>query len=912
MDQAVFKIDYEKHILENGLEVIVHEDHEDPVVAIAILYHVGSNRERPGKTGFAHFFEHMLFQNSEHVGKGNFVKMIEDAGGTMNGGTWQDGTIYYEVVPKNALDRILWLESDRMGYMINTVTQDVLDNEKEVVKNEKRQRVDNQPYGHVNDVIDKNLFPEGHPYSWQIIGSMEDLNRATIDDVKEFYQEYYGPNNATLVIAGDVDLNETMNLVNKYFAEIPARGNHRVPGKNPVILENTKKIYFEDPLISLPQLTLTFPTVEETHTDFYPLAFLGSILAAGKRAPLYRIIVEQKQQAPRVIAHNRSLELAGKFRIQIKANPSVTLNDVLDSIHEAFDLLLKEGIDARDIQKIKNAQEVEFYHGISNVLNKAFQLAQYNVFRGEPDKLAEEIKALMQVSEEDILRVFQTYIYNKPCVITSFVPKGKSDRIITGSTLAEVDYEDENNSNPHPMLHDMSVDVLKTPSKIDRNIIPPLAAQLELKQPDLWTDYSDSGINVLGIEDGRLPLIEFSIRWHGGLLLDDPNKIGVANAISDSMKEGTRHKTPEQLQDAINLLGANIQMYTTSEYIDMYVSTLSRNFAKTWEIVQEMWLAPRWDENEFRRIKKRILSDIETQTSKPDIMAGLLLKQKLYENHILSNFTLGSKGSIQDMTLSDLQSYYQDNFHPGLLSIHAAGNLTKGTLIDSSNNFLSENYSHSVPRIEIQDLQAPAGNILYLIDQPGASQSVINVGRLGVKGNDPILDTLHFINYRLGGNFNSILNTKLREEKGYTYGVSSSWTRRKNPGLFVINTRVQSEVTAESLDILIQTLNQLPELFTDEVIDHTRQVILRSHARAFESLNQKINILEKIASYNLPLNYIERKITQYQNISSDSLSEVISDYYQPKQMVYIVVGDVQKIRPSLKKLGFQDIQISTI
>ena len=910
MDQSVFKIDYHKLVLENGLEVILHEDHRDPVVAVAILYHVGSNREKPGKTGFAHFFEHMLFQNSENVGQGNFIKMIEEVGGTMNGGTWQDGTIYYEVVPKNALERILWLESDRMGFMINTVTQEVLDNEKEVVKNEKRQRVDNQPYGHVADVIDKNLFPEKHPYSWQIIGSMEDLNQASIEDVKSFYQEFYGPNNATLVVAGDMDILETTALIKKYFAEIPPRGAASLPEAIPAVMNEDKSLLYEDPLISLPQLTLTFPTVEETHQDYYPLAFLGSILASGKRAPLYKIIVEQKQLAPRVIAHNRSLELAGKFSIRIKANPSVMLDEVLSAIHEAFELLVKNGIDERDIQKIKNSQEIEFYHGISNVLNKSFQLAQFNVFRGDPNKLAEEVKALMKVRKSDIMRVFHEYIYKKPCVMTSFVPKGQVHLAVHGSIPAQVTLESGVSYTPNGLPEVQETDFRTTPSRFNRKIIPPLNAELPIKQPDLWSGKSEAGIHIFSIEDTRLPLIEFSVRWHGGMLLDHPQKIGVANAMSDIMKEGTRYKTPEELQDTIHLLGSNIQMYTNSEYIDLTVSTLTRNFEKTWDIIQEMLLEPRWDAQEFERIKQKIQADIKTQTSKPEIMAGLLLKEKIYQDHILANFTLGNLQSIQEIQLHDLKGFYAQHFYPGLLSLQLAGDLSNRALQNMANTtFPKYKFPNQNNLLNLRHPQNPVGHMLYMIDIPGASQSVINIGRLGLSGNDPNLDIVNFINYRLGGNYNSVLNTRLREEKGYTYGVSSSWTRRKNPGLFVINTSVQTSVTAEALDIIIRTLNELPEVFTEKTIDQTRQVILRSHARAFESLHQKINILEKIATYDLPLYFVDRKIELYKSLDRKTILDAIAKYYQSSQMIYIVAGDVQKIRPGMEKMGFKDIQV---
>ncbi|MGB1308776.1 MAG: M16 family metallopeptidase [Oceanihabitans sp.] len=290
-----FKIAYEKFTLDNGLEVILHEDHSDPIVAVATMMHVGSNREKPGKTGFAHFFEHMSFNDSENVPVGANRKMIPEWGGSRNGGTWSDGTVYYEVVPKDAFEKILWIDSDRFGYMINTVTESALEREKQVVKNEKRQRVDNAPYGYTDEIIRKNLYPEGHPYSWTVIGALPDLQAATITDVKEFYTTYYGAKNGSLVIAGDIDIAETKALVKKWFGEIPSGPDVEALKPMPVNLTETKSLYFEDNFAKLPELRMVIPTIEEYHKDVYALQVLGQLLSGSKNAPLYQVVVEEKK-----------------------------------------------------------------------------------------------------------------------------------------------------------------------------------------------------------------------------------------------------------------------------------------------------------------------------------------------------------------------------------------------------------------------------------------------------------------------------------------------------------------------------------------------------------------------------------------------------------------------------------------
>ena len=378
-------LDYEKITLDNGLEVVLHQDNSDPIVAVAILVHAGSNREKPGRTGFAHFFEHMLFQRSENVPDGGFFKNINEWGGTFNGGTWTDGTVYYEVVPKDALEKVLWMESDRMGYFINAVTLASLEGEKPVVQNEKRQRVDNQPYGHTQSVILKALYPEGHPYNWTVIGELEDLQNATLEDVKEFYEKWYGPNNATLVIAGDIDKNAVSDMAKKYFGEIPSRGIDTPMAPQPVSLNETKVFSYEDNFARLPEIRMTYPTVGQYHPDQWALDALGQILSSGKRAPLYKAIVEESKVAPEVSSFNNSNELAGTFTIRVRANGGTDLDSVRSVINQTLADFDKEGFNVKDLDRIKAGLETNFYNGISSVLGKAFQLATYNEYAGSPD-----------------------------------------------------------------------------------------------------------------------------------------------------------------------------------------------------------------------------------------------------------------------------------------------------------------------------------------------------------------------------------------------------------------------------------------------------------------------------------------------------------------------------------------------
>ena len=335
--ETVHSIPFEKYTLPNGLNVVLNEDKSDPIAALAVYYHVGSSREIPGKTGFAHLFEHMMFQRSENVGEDEFFRNIQGAGGTLNGSTSQDRTNYYEVVPKNALEMVMWLESDRMGYLTNTVTKASLVNQQNVVQNEKRESVDNAAYGFNSGLIAKSLYPAGHPYSWTVIGEMEDLTNATVEDVRAFHKKFYAPNNATLTVSGDINKEEVKALIEKYFGEIPAGESIEKREPMPATIASTVRLYHEDNFAKAPQLTMVFPTVQRYSKDSYSLNFLGELLANTKKAPLYVVLVKDKKLTSRVMTRNGSQELAGSFMISVAANPGVNLTDVEKAIFEGFE-----------------------------------------------------------------------------------------------------------------------------------------------------------------------------------------------------------------------------------------------------------------------------------------------------------------------------------------------------------------------------------------------------------------------------------------------------------------------------------------------------------------------------------------------------------------------------------------------
>ena len=436
-------IEFEKFILDNGLEVILHIDRSDPIVAINLAAKVGSGREKPGRTGFAHLFEHLLFLDSENLGYGGLDEMNTRIGGDgTNGFTTNDMTQYFQAVPKEGLEKIIWAEADKLGWFINTVTQDVLDNEKQVVKNEKRQRVDNRPYGHNRYIVSKAIYPSNHPYNWQVIGSLEDLDSSTLDDVKEFYSKWYVPNNVTLTLSGDFKKSEAKNLITKYFGEIPKGEDISTYEAEPVSLKADKSFYHEDNFATLPQLSITWPTVKQYHPDSYALDILINYLTEGKNAPLNQSMIEEDKVTSQISSYNHTKEIAGELYMFMSPNENKSIDSLLPPLKKGFARFENNGISERDLNRIKAGVEVDFYQNIQSALGKAIQLSEYNTFTNNPGFFEEEINNILSVTEEDIMRVYNKYIKGKNAVYVSFVPKGQIKLALSGAVKAEIEEEE--------------------------------------------------------------------------------------------------------------------------------------------------------------------------------------------------------------------------------------------------------------------------------------------------------------------------------------------------------------------------------------------------------------------------------------------------------------------------------------
>jgi zinc protease len=906
-EKTAFKVDYEKFTLDNGLQVVFHVDKSDPVVAVALTSHVGSAREKEGRTGFAHLFEHLLFLESENLGKGGLDKMSARIGGSgANGSTSRDRTNYYQTVPSDALEKMLWAEADKLGWFINTVTEEVVNKEKQVVKNEKRQSYDNAPYGQTSYVIDQNLYPANHPYHWQVIGSLEDLQNATLADVKEFYRRWYVPNNVTLVVTGDFEPGQAKAWVEKYFGEIKKGESIPKMEKKPVVLSETKKLFHEDNFARLPELTMAWPTVPMYHPDSYALRVLSTYLSDGKKAPFNQVLIDEKQLAPRVNMYNNNAEIAGQFMLSVRGYDKIDLNKIHSAIFEAFTKFEKEGLSESDLSRIKAGQEVAFYNGLASVQGKGFQLAQYQIFAGDPGFVTKDIQNMMAVSVEDVKRVYNQYLKGKHYVVTSFVPKGQTNLVLAGSKKASV--VEEKIVEGAEGKFDLSAKTTyeRTPSSFDRTKEPAYGKSPEITVPAVWETKLGNGMKVLGIENREVPLVQFSLRIQGGLLMEDPAKVGVANLLAESLTKGTKNKTTAQLEEAIDALGASISITADDEDITVNGRTLARNYAATMALVQEMLLEPRWDAKEFELSKQKTESQIKGQKANPNSIAANQYKQILYgKDHILSNNILGTEASLKAITLQDLQRYYNSNLSPTLAAFHVVGALEKDQAVAALNGLAQNWKAKEVAMPTFKTPAAPTASKVYFYDVPGAKQSVLRFGYLALPATHPDYYPVQVMNYILGGgSFASQLTQQLREGKGYTYGISSSFSGSALPGPFTIQSGVRSNVTYESASLVKDILQNYGPTFSAQDLDVTKGFLVKSTARSFETMGAKLGMLQNISAYGWPYDYAKQRVNLVNGMTLDKIKALASQYVNPNKMHYLIVGDAATQLKKLEELGF--------
>ncbi|MGL5905297.1 MAG: M16 family metallopeptidase [Shewanella sp.] len=893
-------IPYKKYQLANGLTVILHQDNSDPLVHVDVTYHVGSARELAGRSGFAHLFEHMMFQGSANVADEQHFEVVTEAGGTLNGTTNTDRTNYFQTVPNNQLEKMLWLESDRMGFLLPALTSQKFEVQRETVKNERAQRIDNQPYGRMNERFNQAFYPQGHPYSWPVIGWPEDLNRATVDDVKHFFQRWYGPNNATLTIGGDFDEMQTLAWINQYFGEIP-KGPEVLPDpKTPVELASTRYISMEDN-VHLPLIRMAFPTVYASHGDEAALDLLANILGGGKTSLLYKNLVKDGYAVQASVSHPCQ-ELACQMSIYALANPAkgVTLAQLEQQILDSINEFEQRGVTEADLQKVKVQFEAETIFGLQSVKGKVSTLALNQTMFGEPNKIAADLARYANVTKDDVMRVFQKYIKNKPQVVMSVVPQGMR------ALIAHPD-----NFTPQPLTvaqtavaADLPLSTLQ--STFDRTSMPPAGPAPKIKVPDIWTHRLDNGIEVMGTQSTETPTVELVIYLNGGHRLVPVAKAGLASLTAEMLNESSQKRSSEALSQALEMLGSTID-FSASEYQStIKVSALTAHLDETLAILEEKLFQPGFTEADFIRVKQQQLQQIQHMQADPGYIADTALLGLLYgSNNTLGVSDMGTLASVAGLTLADVKAFYAEQYRGGNAKIVTVANLSETALLPKLAG-LSEWQGQASVLPPLKPFPQLSGGTLYIIDKPGAAQSVINIAKRAqpydATGN---YFKSYLMNYPLGGAFNSRINLNLRENKGYTYGARSQFTGGAETGDFVASSDVRTDVTAQALVEFIKEMSVYQQSgITPAELAFMRSSVSQGQALDYETPYQKAGFMRMIQRYQLSPDFTAEQDKIINTITKAQIDALAATEVDIKQMIILVVGDKAKIAADLARLGY--------
>ncbi|QBF82138.1 insulinase family protein [Shewanella maritima] len=893
-------IPYKKYRLANGLTVILHQDNSDPLVHVDVTYHVGSAREFAGRSGFAHLFEHMMFQGSQNVADEQHFKVITEAGGTLNGTTNTDRTNYFETVPSNQLEKMLWLESDRMGFFLPALTSEKFEVQRETVKNERAQRIDNRPYGRLNERFSQALYPAGHPYSWPVIGWPEDLERATLADVKHFFQRWYGPNNATLTIGGDFDEAQTLAWVEKYFGEIPAGPEVKADEKVPVTLDKTRYISMEDK-VHLPLIYMGYPTVYAGHKDEAALDLLANIIGGGKTSLFYKNMVEQGVAVQAAVSHPCQ-ELACQFTLYALANPAQggELAKLEEKIAQSVAEFESRGVTDEDLQKVKVQFEADTIYGMQSVKGKVSTLAANQTFYGNPDQVTNDLARYASVTKEDVMRVFNTYIKDKPMVVMSVVPEGQTQLVA----------KPDNFIAPSPQVAehavDVEIDAEQIVSSFDRSVMPKAGDAPVVKVPKLWRSKLENGIEVVGTKSDETPTVELVVYLDGGHRLEPVEQSGLAYLTAAMLNESTTKRNSVELANALEMLGSSIHFSANASQSSVQLSSLTANLPQTLSILEEQLFSPAFNEQDFNRVKQQHLQFLQQRSSDANYLARTEYGKLLYGDNV--HFGIGASGSIESvskLTLDDVRAFYQLQYRAGNAKVVAVSDLTQQQ-VTSKLGALASWQGEATELAPVNPIKTAKTGAIYLYDKPDAPQSVISIGRLAL----PFDATGEYfkadlMNYPLGGAFNSRINLNLREDKGYTYGARSYFYGVAEVGTFTAGASVRADVTGDAVKEFIAEINQFKaQGMTDKELSFMRSSISQGHALEYETPYQKAGFLRRIQRYQLADDYTAEQQRIIESVTKQELNALADKWLNIDDMVILVVGDKATVKQQLEQLGY--------
>ncbi len=904
-------IPYEKYVLDNGLTLIIHEDHSDPMVHVDVTYHVGSAREELKKSGFAHFFEHMMFQGSENVADEEHFKIITDAGGTLNGTTNRDRTNYFETVPVNQLETMLWLESDRMGFLLPAVTQQKFEVQRATVKNEKGQNYDNRPYGQVGEVINAALYPYGHPYSWLTIGKLEDLDRVDVNDLKRFFLRWYGPNNATLTIGGDVEPKEVVKLVEKYFGNIPSGPEVEPMKLNAPVLESDRYVSYIDKNIRFPAVAFTYPSVPRFHPDEAALDCLAEVLGGGRSSYFYKNFVATRKAIQAGVGHSCS-ELGGEFQMFVLPFPGQTLSDFEATVRQILEDFEKDGVSEEDVAKYKATFEANTINRLASVSGKVSQLASYETFYGNPDAIKFDLERYMKVTKEDVMRVYNKYVKGKPAVILSVVPDEN-----TAPAKAD-NYEiPTDGDNPFPTTDYSGLEYVRpSGDDFDRSKRPEVGPNPLANVPEFWKAEFDNGLKMIGTLSDEIPTVSLQLTIQGGHKMDanDRAKAGLASLTAALMNESTENYSAEDIQKELERLGSRVSISSGNSSTNVTISSLKKNLDKTLELAEEILMRPAFKEEDFARVQQQQLEGIKANQKDPSSIASQVFNRLLYgKDHIYSTPASGTEGSVQNITLEDVKAFYKNYYTPSLSELVIVGDISQKEVMGKL-DFLKNWDAKDVSIPEMPKSEDVDKTKVFLVDKAQAPQSQIRIGYVTDLNYDVTGEYFksYLMNFALGGAFNSRINLNLREDKGWTYGARSyfSGATDTETAAFVASAGVKASASDSSVvEFMSEITKFAKDGITDDELSFMRNAVGQRDARSYETPWQKAGFLGRILRYDLDRSFVDKQAEIIKTITKDEINALAKKHLAYDKMNILLVGDAESIRPKLEKLGYEIISL---
>jgi zinc protease len=939
--------------LANGLRVILHEDHSTPIVGVNLWYHVGSKNEVPGKTGFAHLFEHMMFQGSKNYDD-DYFKPIQEAGGNLNGSTNPDRTNYWEVVPSNFLELALFMEADRLGGLLDVLNEAKLANQREVVKNEKRQNYDNRPYGLVGAKINETLYPKTHPYHWLTIGSLDDLSAASLEDVKNFFRRYYTPNNAVLTIAGDFKPADARRLVEKYFGPVP-RGPEVAPvPAQPVTVGEMKRINMED-RVALARVYTVWPVPPRYTPDEAALDALATILASGKSSRLYKTLVYERQIAQDVAAFNNAAEIAGQFQVVATAKPGKTLAELEGAINEELERIKQTPPTAEEIERAYNAREASFIYSLQTVGGfggRNDQLNQYATFLNRPDYFEEDLARYRRVTAEDVKRVANQYLTDRRLIVnvmpaargratgdpvpespakavaarsqqaagepqpgTTTTTPGEAAQTVTkaaAAATAPAGAAPPTTDAPAKGEPSKPANAKRDPQQAAASeaALPKPGPEPRLVLPKVERHRLSNGLEVLLVRHSELPVVNMNLIVRSGAASDPESLPGTATLTADLLDEGTKTRNALDISNALAGIGARLSVSANWDSTTADLLTLTRHLDRALEIYADVILNPAFPETDLKRLRASRLAALQQQRDNADAIAGRVYSSILYgDKHPYGRPLSGNEASLGALAGADVRRFYETHYRPNNAALIVAGDVTAATLLPKLERAFGAWKPGPLPAADI-NVQPPARERagIYLVDKPGAAQSVIQIGQVGVARSSPDYFPLLVLNSMLGGQFVSRINLNLREDKGYTYGARSSFDYRRGAGPFTASGGVFTNVTKESISEFLKELRgirgEIP--VTERELEYAKQGILRGFPRGFETPVQIADRLSQVVLYNLPPDYFNNYSARVRAVTLKDITRVANRYLDPSRMAILVVGDRKAVEPGLRSLGIGD------